>query len=85
MVNYCKLCGADLTPTKELKLMTWEDFVKKTKKYGYKEHINVFGDGSVWKGVKRGKYSNGEDIIAYSPIFTKEGKILFSFSISLLR
>ena len=27
MVNYCKLCGADLTPTKELKLMTWEEFV----------------------------------------------------------
>ena len=27
MVNYCKLCGADLTPTKELKPMTWEEFV----------------------------------------------------------
>ena len=27
MVNYCKLCGADLTPTKELKLMTWKEFV----------------------------------------------------------
>lgn len=31
MANYCKLCGADLTPTKELKLMTWEEFVDWTK------------------------------------------------------
>ena len=25
MVNYCKLCGADLTPNKEVKEITWEE------------------------------------------------------------
>lgn len=51
MVNYCKLCGADLTPTKELKLMTWEEFVDWAKELNaeIKEKYIKLCDCFFWK------------------------------------
>ena len=35
--------------------MTWEEFVKEAKKYGYEERTHISGEQGVWKRVIKGK------------------------------
>jgi len=58
--------------------MTWEEFVKEVEKYGYCERPHISGQQGVWKCVIKGKYACGINIIAFSPAFTKDGKIFFT-------
>lgn len=58
--------------------MTWEEFVKKVNEYGYEEHDHISGEKAVWKRAIKGKYANGEDIIVFSPAFSKDGKVFFT-------
>ncbi len=58
--------------------MTWEEFVKESEKYGYKEYTHMGGSQAVWKRIIKGKFANGEDIIVFSPAFSKDGKIFFT-------
>lgn len=58
--------------------MDWNKFVKESEKYGYKLHPHILGGYAVWKSVIKGKYTNGEDIISFSPMFTIDGRVRFS-------
>lgn len=58
--------------------MDWDKFVKESEKYGYKEYTHIGGSQAVWKMAIKGKYANGRDIIAFSPAFSKDGKIFFT-------
>ncbi len=58
--------------------MEWNEFVKEVEKYGYEERTHIYGEQGVWKRIIKEKYANGENIYAFSPAFTKDGKIFFT-------